>query len=155
MPFSPPSADKIQQSFQKLSNSAKALNKSSDELSASVAEIDVALQKLNLGISRWVEIHEETKNNQFVTRYVGYDRVNAKWGISIRSCVRKTKPSDQIETSNWTLSEAPRWLRVIAIDRLPDLFEGLVGEADKQRVLIETRLAHARELASGVKGATR
>ena len=155
MPFDAPVDDKVQQSFQKLSSSAKALNKSSDELAGSVAELDAALQKLNLGISRWIEIHEETKNNQFVTRYVGYDRVNNKWGISIRSFVRKAKPSEPIESSYWLFNESPRWLRTLAIDKIPDLLDGLAAEADKHRALIETKLARAREVAAAVKGAAK
>jgi len=155
MPFDAPIADKVQQSFQKLSSSAKALNKTSDELAASVAELDAALQKLNLGISRWIEIQEEIKNNQFATRYVGYDRVNGKWGIAIRSSIRKTKPSEPIESSSWLYNDSPRWLRTLAIDRIPDLLDGLIAEADKHRALIEAKLSRAKELATAVKGSTK
>ena len=63
MPFTEPEVplgQRVQRSFQKLSESAKALNKTSDQLSASIAEIDACLQKLNLGVSIWIKFQEET-----------------------------------------------------------------------------------------------
>jgi hypothetical protein len=159
MPFSVPNVpnaplnEKVQRSFQKLSESAKALNKSSDELCMPIAELDSALQKLNLGVSQWVPIHEEKKGTQVITRYVGYDRVSGRWGISIQQTIRKVPPvNEEIENSKWLYSEAPRWLRTRCLESIPDLLEALAKEAEHHRATINSKLQVARDIVSSVKG---
>jgi hypothetical protein len=142
-----PANEHVQRSLQELSRSAKALHQSSMELLTPILEINKYLQKLNLGIAQWVPIHEEKKGNETITRSVGYERINGQWGIAIETATKKTANGDPVESSRWVFSDAPRWLRLRALDHLPDLFDALKKEADRHKSMVDAKLKLARELA--------
>jgi hypothetical protein len=146
-----PLNERVQRSFHRLSESAKALNKTSDQVSNSIGELDIALQKLNLGVSFWIPIHEEVKNGLIVTRSIGYDRVGSRWGIAIESVARKNSTVPPTETSRWLFNEAPRWLRVRGLETIPFLLDGLANEADKHRAVLDPKVKFVQDIVSSVK----
>jgi len=52
--------DRVSGAFEKLASSASELNAVSDELAKPIRSIDATLQKLNLGVSAWVEVASQT-----------------------------------------------------------------------------------------------
>jgi hypothetical protein len=50
----------------------------------------------------------------------------------------------------WPFNEAPRYLRVKAVDKLPDLIEAMVAATDATAERLRKKVEPARELATAV-----
>src|ERR1022692_429135 len=84
-----PPAEKVQASYKQLSLAATNLNTASDGLGKAISVWDAALQKLNLGITAWVEVsgndHCSPDGAHWWSRDIGYAKTNDKWGIALRT----------------------------------------------------------------------
>lgn len=152
-----PLTERVASCFSKLSTVAKDLNTVSDELGKSINEIDAALKKLNLGVPAWVKIRSsgiDPEHNDFwdETDFVGYCKINGKWGISLRTVGDDLQNHNQT-CDEWLFTDAPRALRLAAIDKIPDLFEAMIQAAVETRENIDARLGDVRAVASAVKQA--
>jgi len=136
-----------------LSSVASDLNTVSDELGKSIAEIDSALKKLNLGISVWVDLNRWEYDLDYSYESIGYAKVNGKWGIALRSGSGNLNWPDQEAVEQWLFSDAPRTLRLSAIEKLPEMLKSLSGEAARTTEKIRNSLAEAQAVAAAVKGA--
>ena len=141
---------RVQKSFQLLSISATELNAVSDRLGKVASRIDSAFQKLNLGIEGWVKFREGGSDDgvQFWSDEVGYAKVGGKWGLAIRSVAGHEGMDSYSEYDAWLFNDAPRALRVDAVDKIPQLFEKLTNEVanttsavDKKAKLLEEWLS--------------
>src|SRR5689334_4260410 len=105
------SRDELVANFRELSATADLLNKSSDELTSAVSLVDAALQKLNIGLPVWVTYEEwNDERGEASTRYqLGYDKVAAKWGISLRR--QHWEMGDEEIDGPWLFTDAPREMR--------------------------------------------
>jgi hypothetical protein len=147
-------AERVQSCYVQLSSVASDLNTVSDELGKSVAEIDDALKKLNLGVSVWVNIHEWEEEFDYYMEQLGYAKVDGKWGIALRTVSGDFRWPDQDKIEQWLFNDAPRRLRLAAIETLPEMLKSLSEEAVKTTDKIKSRLAEAKEVAAAVKGAS-
>jgi hypothetical protein len=151
-----PLPERVAKSFSLLSAAAKDLNSISDELGKSIAEIDFALKKLNLGVIVWVPIHKNDGlplESWYWSEDVGYAKIGSNWGICLRKVSGDTEtPFDDVVES-WLFSEAPRVLRIAAIEKIPDLLEKLSEQALKTTNDIRARLSDANAVAEAVKRA--
>jgi prefoldin subunit 5 len=148
-------AERVQLSYLQLSAVASDLNTVSDELGKSIAEIDAALKKLNLGVSVWVAIvsgEDEHGGPFYWSEDIGYDKIGGKWGIALRSRSGNYEV-DEERVEAWLFNDAPRSLRLSAIERVPDLLQKLSEEAVKTTNKIKSKLAEAQEVATAVKNA--
>lgn len=141
-----------------LSTVAADLNAVSDALGKSITDIDHALKRLNLGISVWVEIVcgdvVGPYHSNYWSRDIGYAKVDGEWGISLRKVEGDYgAPDDREKIEQWPFNEAPRSLRLEAIERIPELLEKLAAEAIKTTEDIQGKLADAQAVARAVKGA--
>jgi hypothetical protein len=153
-----PLLERVASYYSQLSTVAADLNAVSDELGKSVSEIDFALKKLNLGITTWVPIHGDEGNGHdgdysFWSRDIGYAKVGGKWGISLRKVDGDYLEPDEATIEEWPFNEAPRSLRLEAIDKIPELLETLSKDAVKTTKDIRARLSEAQAVAEAVKGA--
>jgi hypothetical protein len=153
-----PLLERVASYYSQLSTVAADLNAVSDELGKSIAEIDAALKKLNLGITTWVKIHCDDGNpfgdsDSFWSRDIGYAKVSNKWGISLRTIDGQHSDPDRSETEEWLFNDAPRSLRLEAIDKIPELLEKLSKDAVKTTKDIRARLGEAQAVAEAIKGA--
>jgi hypothetical protein len=83
--FDEPKFAKIQTNFKALSSVAGSLNAASDELTKAVSVLDEALKKLNVGLTVWVLLRSWAPDpGEYDEEQIGYCKVNAKWGISLR-----------------------------------------------------------------------
>jgi methyl-accepting chemotaxis protein len=152
MPSKPPLAlaDRISTSIKQLSESAVKLNDASDELTNAIAPIDAALKKLNLGVTAWHRLtHGVQDDGSYWSYNIGYAKVSGKWGLAISSVSGHV----QLEVDDedvWPFNDAPRWIRIQAIDSIPDLLETLVKQADKLAAELQQKSAQARELAETI-----
>jgi hypothetical protein len=153
-----PLLERVANYYSQLSTVATDLNAVSDELGKSIAVIDNALQRLNLGITTWVTIQsgegdQEIDDYSYWSRDIGYAKVDGKWGISLRKIDGDHHSPFDPTTEEWRFNDAPRSLRLEAIDKIPELLETLSKDAVKTTKDIRARLDEAKAVAEAVKGA--
>jgi hypothetical protein len=144
--------DKIQFHFQRLSSAALSLNKSSDELSKTVGLLDAALGKLNVGLTVWISFAERHDDSEYSSDQLGYAKINSKWGLGIRTISGNDNFPDEEEDGPWLFAEAPRELRLRAVNHLGKLIEKLGERALETNDKIKVRTKEALELAVAING---
>jgi methyl-accepting chemotaxis protein len=145
-----PPSHRIASLYKQLSDSASQLNAASDELGKSLSALDAALKRLNLGISAWVKVTGyEHDTGEYWNRCLGYTKVGGKWGIAISES--SGDHNTEHETSEeWLFNDAPRAFRIEAVEKLPELIERLIKEADETTKSIQHKAVQAQELAAAV-----
>jgi hypothetical protein len=152
--ISPP--ERASAAYKRLAASADVLSSKSDEFAKLVETVDWVLKRLNLGVTAWERFSGDDNNGtgEYWSNDVGYAKVNRKWGIAIR--VRSGNHTDAIEDreyEEWPFNDAPRPLRIEAIDKIPDLLEMLIKAADKTAKKIDEKMADARQLSNALQAA--
>jgi hypothetical protein len=144
-------SERVSSSYRQLSQAASHLNLVSDELGKSIAVLDAAIRKLNLGIATWSRLDrwEDTFGN-YSSRYLGYAKVNDRWGIALRMVAGNSNQPGDAAVEEWLFNDAPRALRIEAVDKLPDLFDNLIKEADAVISKIKAQTSSARQLAAAL-----
>lgn len=147
----PPAPDPTAEIFKQLTESAARLNAASDEFSRIVAPIDAALKKLNLGVVAWHRYMggSPDQNGDYWAREIGYARVQGKWGLALRTVDGNANDFDD-DTQEWPFNDAPRLMRVEAIDHIPALLEKLVKQSEKVAAELQKKASRARELAATI-----
>jgi hypothetical protein len=152
-----PLLERVANYYSQLSTVAADLNAVSDELGKSIAEIDVALKKLNLGINTWVTIRESQEyyfDGSPLWRWsIGYAKVEGRWGISLSKVNGDLSNPDESNNEEWLFNDAPRSLRLEAIDKIPELLEKLSKDAVKTTKDIRARLGEVQAVSDAIKGA--
>ena len=148
-----PPSERISASlFKELADSAARLNSSSDELANAIRPIDAALKKLNLGVSAWYPYRgseEPDAEGNYYCRRIGYAKVDGKWGLAL-STLSGHIHNEENDYDQWLFNDAPRLMRLEALDSIPDLLEKLVKEANKVAEDLQKKTQHARELAEKI-----
>jgi hypothetical protein len=143
--------EKVQASYRQLATAATNLNAVSDALGTVVAELDSALKKLNLGIPSWVSFLGNPSDGPDYNYYqVGYDKVGGKWGIAVRRVWGNDFAPEREASEEWTFNDAPRWLRINAIDKIPDLIAELTKKTNETTIQLGNKLPKAKELATAI-----
>ncbi|MBS1819137.1 MAG: hypothetical protein JSU08_14480 [Acidobacteria bacterium] len=144
-------AERVSSSYRQLSLAASHLNLVSDELGKSIVVLDAALKKLNLGISTWSRLDRvEDALGNYTSRYLGYAKVNNRWGIALRTVAGNNNQPEEATVEEWLFNDAPRALRIEAVEKLPDLFENLIREADNTIRKVKAQTLNARHLAQAL-----
>src|ERR1700730_359701 len=121
--------ERVTGSIKQLSLVATDLNKASDELGKAISAIDAVLQSMNIGVPTWVKIHggEDPYNGlDYWSRDVGYAKIDKRWGIALRTREGNYNNPDGEQCESWLFNDAPRWLRVEGVEKIPDLLDDLV-----------------------------
>jgi hypothetical protein len=147
---------RVTDSFTRLSSAAKDLNKASDELGKAIIAIDSVLQMLNLGVPTWVKIHggeDPYTRDEYWSRDLGYAKVGNRWGIAL--CTREGCNSDpeSERSESWLFNDAPRWLRVEGIHKIPDLLEELIKNTAQTTEKVKGKIDEANTLAGALRQA--
>jgi hypothetical protein len=137
-------SEKIDISYKQLAATAISLNDSFEELAMSIEEIDGALRASNLGINLaapvWILIPQrDDAQTSYWRRELGYDRIENRWGITIRARSLGSANGNQNKCEVWFFSEAPRHLQLEAAEKLPDLFEKLIRQSEAVAARIRGR----------------
>jgi hypothetical protein len=148
-----PPSERISASlFRELADSSARLNSSSDELSKAIRPIDTALKKLNLGISAWYAYRGSEApdpDGNYSYRRIGYAKVGGKWGLAL-STNSGNAYDEHDNYEAWLFNDAPRSLRIEALDYIPDLLEQLVKESNKVAEDLQKKAKHAYDLAEKI-----
>ena len=144
--------DRVSAAFEKLATSASELNAVSDELAKPIHSIDTTLQKLNLGVSAWVEVagDDDQDSLRFWDRSIGYGKVARTWGLAIRSRAGFFDDPDEIKDEVWLFNEAPRTYRLESLEKLPELLEKLAETANKTASELKSKIALTRQVATTI-----
>ena len=150
----PQLAERVETSYKRLSLAAASLNIASDELGQVIGVLDKALKKLNLGLSAWVELSgsESCPDDPYRWwgRYIGYGKVGDKWGVALRTLEGDHRDPDHDSEEAWLFNDAPRWMRVEAIGKIPELLERLVQQTEQTTKTIKKKTEQAHELAQAI-----
>lgn len=150
--ISVPIPTKVADSFQRLQVAAAELNIVSNQLGVSISVLDTALQHLNLGISTWVHVDIwDNGHGDFELQEIGYTKVGSKWGIALRTTQGnfETDPEGNSH-EQWLFNDAPRGLRIAAIDKLPDLLEKLAEDAKATAGRIRDKIEQSQQVARAI-----
>jgi hypothetical protein len=150
-----PAPERVQSAFHQLSTVSKDLNFASDELGKTIAELDAALRQLNLGIGAWVQIAGNSdEDGNFWNRSIGYTRIGSQWGIALKEESGNANFEEGYREEAWLFNNAPRWLRVEGISKIPELLEKLIQQAKDTTDRIKKKTAEAKELIAAIKEVT-
>src|SRR5262245_3177771 len=142
---------RISSSYKQLTQAATELNAVSDELGKFVTALDAALRRLNLGIATWLRLESrEDGSGNYTKRDLGYAKIGNKWGIALRTMTGNHNDVEDSNVEEWLFNDAPRALRIESVEKLPDLFESLVKEADVATKNIRTKMERAQALATAL-----
>ena len=148
-------AEKFESAFKKLASVSQSLNQASDKVTSCIADVEMALRDFKLGIEVWIDIAHWTEgvrssNGSFYklgrTRRLGYGKKDGKWGLLT---YLNAEESDDWEEFAF-LREAPREIRLAAIDKLPELLEALAVKAARTAQEVRKKAEKAGQIAAGL-----
>jgi hypothetical protein len=133
---------------------ANSLNQKSDLLSQKIVEIESALNQYKLGIWAWLDepllyrMESDGNGHDFeVAHVLGYGKIRDKWGILLHE-----RPDFDPETIDPIfLKDAPRDIRICAVDRIPTLIERIAEKAAELSQQITEKTKVAERIAASLK----
>ena len=145
-------AERVQTFYKQLSHAAVDLNAVSDELGKPIKVCEEALKRLNLGVAAWVDISKsgEEREGHWWDRCVGYTRLKDGWGIALRTRSGNYQFPDNDSEELWSFNDAPRWLRIEGVGKLPDLLGALLKQAENTTRKLRAKVTQADELAEAI-----
>jgi hypothetical protein len=152
MPFdSPLPKDRIASSFRQLTTVSTDLNAAASELGVSIVSLENALQSLNLGVPAWHQIAgKEDDDGSYWSRGIGYTQVGNNWRIALK-VTHGNEHADHHREEVWAFNDAPRWMCIESVDKLPDLFDDLIKRTEETTAKIRAKTTQTEELAAAVR----
>ena len=145
------STQRIQNVFKQLSLAAVGLNGASDGLADAILMLDDTLKRLNLGVSAWVTVSgNDDQDGNWWSRDLGYTRIGDKWGIALKSASGHYGNPDGDSVEKWLFSDAPRWMRIESVGKIPDMLEALLKQAEDTTQKIKAKTDEALALVQAV-----
>ncbi|WP_321476607.1 hypothetical protein [uncultured Paludibaculum sp.] len=124
--------ERIQNAVRQLPAASAHLNTATDQLGRSVGQIDTVLKKFSLGVPTWVSFNTDNSlTSDFYSEQIGYAKIGGKWGIAIRIVSGNYQDPDGESVEQWLFNDAPRLLRVHAVDTIPELLEDLLKKSEE------------------------
>lgn len=149
-------SERLASAFKRLVSTANDYNAASAEFSKPVLQIEESVEPLNLRLTTWKKIVGGADDyGNYWSRDVGYTRVNGRWRIVVRAMSGNYNVEEADEYELWPFDEAPQSYRIEALDKLPDLLEELIKNAEKTAKKLKELTPDAKELAAAVKQATK
>jgi hypothetical protein len=141
---------KLKTSFQKLTAASTKLNLVSGAFGEAVRALDDALSKLNPGIEAWVttaRLSEDDTPWEADIHQLGFTRLRLGWGLAISRYHYDENLEERTNYQSWDFNDAPRELRIEAINHIPLLVDELAKEAEKAANRVAEGATLAQELA--------
>jgi len=141
--------ERIKKSAQQLPTISSRLNTVTDLLTHRINALDAVLKSFNLGVPVWVAFSSYGNPPFDEHDDVGYAKVNGRWGIAVRA-VAPADPNRGAKAEYWLFNEAPRDLRVRAVDKIPELIEALIQNADKIGAAISSKYQEVEAMTAAL-----
>jgi hypothetical protein len=138
--------------LKQLSSASRTLSEASNKLTEQIKEIEVSLASHNLGVVAWVELRRTREEiDPSVARVdridsLGYSKKNGKWGLYVSSSIEEVEHYEL-----WLLRDAPRDLRILAVDAIPRLLEAMVVKARALASEVTSKTDRAKSLAHSLR----
>jgi hypothetical protein len=144
-------SESVSATFMELRSTALTLNAISDELGKAVNEIDESIKRLNLGIEVWEDIARDynDENGFLYALEIGYAKIGGKWGFSLRES--EGDDPAELDIKIWLYNDAPRSLRLKAIEKIPGLLKQLSNEAKETATALQEQLKSVLTVAETLK----
>jgi prefoldin subunit 5 len=145
--------ERVKSSIQKFPAAAETLNTATDQLGKPIVDLDSVLKKFGIGVPTWV--HFTQSDARYLPDYyyedIGYAKINGKWGIAIRVLDGNFNdgPDEQTKTE-WHFADAPRFLRLRAVDKIPELLESMLEQAAEMSRKMTEKAAEITALTDAV-----
>jgi hypothetical protein len=154
-PFSAdPRSAKLKTSFLNLSEASRELNAASDTFGAAITSLDEAINELNPGVTAWVNVSDSADEDapwvSSVER-LGYDKMKGRWGLTLWAGTVDSEEDSETPTGSWLFNDAPRSLRLRAIEHIPELVEALANEASHTAKRVSEQAHYALKLAESIR----
>jgi prefoldin subunit 5 len=128
----------IEREFKKLETLAPDLNATSDEFTAVLETLNKRLNGLNLGVELLLPYDQ-------MKIAVGYGKFQGKWGIIVR------RDDAMIGTEIWHLTEAPRNLRLHAINRIEPLLAEMASSTKRLNDRIREGVSQLKDITEAIR----
>ncbi len=144
----------------KLTSLSQALANASDQLSQHIIEMESALEDLNFGLWAWVkddplqidEVSGVDKDGKHTTihliQQLGYGKHNGKWAFLVASGSEESWDTDAKIS---LLRNAPRDIKLRAMDRIPQLLDSLIEEVTRMMEETQQKAQEAKGIATGLR----
>ncbi len=138
--------------LKQLSSASRSLGEASNKLTEQIKEIEAALATHNFGVRAWVEIRRTPEQFGPSVRPVdridrlGYSKQGGKWALYVDSAIEEID-----EYEYWLLRDSPRELRILAVDKMPDLLEAMVTKAKELTAEVTSKTERAKVLAQSLR----
>ncbi len=140
-------SERVQNSYKQLSAAATELNSASDGLKEAMSVLDAALKRLNLGVAAWVQISGgDDEDGDWWARNIGYAKIGKEWTIALSTGEGNYQEPDRDQGEEWAFNDAPRWMRLEAIAKVPELLEALIKRATETTEKLKKRTEQVLEL---------
>jgi hypothetical protein len=147
--------DKVQKHFEALAAVATSLNTASDELTSVMGVLDEALKRLRLGLTVWVRFRSrDVESPEYDEDQIGYAKVDGKWGIALRRIWGDEARDQHGEDGPWLFNDGPRNLRLLGVDKIPEVIEALSKKALSTTKKVQEKTQEVWELASVIEKIT-
>ena len=148
-----PPSEKIGTAVKQLAVCAVDIKSAADELSANIVPLDAALAKFDLGVSAWFQITgSEHQDGSYWSRQIGYTKFGKEWGIVLKK-VEGHQCIDEDNEEMWFFKDAPRWMQVESVTKIPDLFDALIKRTDDTIKNLKAKSLQAKEIADALNTA--
>jgi hypothetical protein len=81
---------------------------------------------------------------------IGYCKVGGEWDIALRDVYGNVESDEHRTGTLWHFNDAPREMRLAAVDKLPELIEALAKEAFNTTKRVQEKAQQVRELAQAI-----
>jgi hypothetical protein len=136
-----------------LSSLSADIKTASNELCASLGPLENALAKFDLGVSAWFKITGNSRDDgSYWSREIGYAQIGKKWGIALKK-TEGHEAAEYDEVENWLFKDAPMWMQIEAIPKIPDLLEALSKRVEETIVKLKDKAVQAKELTDALEAA--
>jgi hypothetical protein len=146
-----PPTERITASFKELALVSPDVESAAADLAKSISNLESYLRRIGIQVSAW---HEIAGNNDgfgpYWSRDIGWSNINNMWSIAVRK-TSGHNAFDAYEEEVWTFDNAPRWMAMEAVSKLPDLFETLIKRSKETTEKLIARKKDADELAAAIE----
>jgi hypothetical protein len=140
----------VQAALQRIATESNSLNQSTDELNSAIGTLDESLKKFNIGQEAWVEIDSIREGAVNTVYELGYARGAVTWGLTLRIREQDLVGGNVRNDGIWAFNSAPRALRLLGVNKIPDLLQKLAEEVSRLASNVRNKARTVQEIVASI-----